>query len=54
MSSRSRGVRSTAQVSADVVHCFRESQWYSSQQIIPKKDGSLLVTFTADGLEEVA
>ena len=41
-------------MSADVAHFFRESRWHSSQQITPKKDGSLLVTFTAGGLEEIA
>lgn len=44
----------TLHVSADAAHFFRESQWHSSQQITPKKDGSLLVTFTAGGLEEIA
>jgi predicted DNA-binding transcriptional regulator YafY len=42
------------QVSADAAHFFRESQWHSSQQISPKNDGSLLVTFMAGGLEEIA
>lgn len=41
-------------VSADVAHFFRESQWHASQQVAPKKDGSLLVTFKAGGLEEIA
>jgi predicted DNA-binding transcriptional regulator YafY len=44
----------TLQVSADAAHFFRESQWHSSQQITAKKDGSLLVTFKAGGLEEIA
>lgn len=44
----------TLHVSADVAHFFRESQWHSSQQISPKEDGSLLVTFKAGGLEEIA
>lgn len=42
------------QVSADVAHFFRGSQWHSSQQIAPKKDGSLLVTFKAGGVQEIA
>ena len=44
----------TLHVSADAAHFFQESRWHSSQQITPKKDGSLLVTFTAGGLEEIA
>jgi predicted DNA-binding transcriptional regulator YafY len=44
----------TLRVSADAAHFFRESRWHSSQQITPKKDGSLLVNFTAGGLEEIA
>ncbi len=43
----------TLHVSADAAHFFRESQWHSSQQIRPNSDGSLLVTFTAGGLEEI-
>ena len=42
------------QVSADVAHFFQESQWHSSQQITPQKDGSLLVTFKAGGVQEIA
>ncbi|HET6676086.1 MAG TPA: WYL domain-containing protein [Nitrospiraceae bacterium] len=41
-------------VGADAAHFFRESQWHASQQITPEKEGSLLVTFTAGGLEEIA
>ncbi len=44
----------TLHVSEDAAHFFRESRWHSSQQITPKKDGSLSVTFTAGGLEEIA
>ena len=41
-------------ISADVAHFFRESQWHASQHLVPEKDGTLLVTFKAGGLEEMA
>jgi proteasome accessory factor B len=41
-------------VTAGVAHFFRESQWHASQQIVPQRDGSLLVTLKAGGLEEIA
>jgi predicted DNA-binding transcriptional regulator YafY len=41
-------------VGADVAHFFRESRWHASQQMMPEKDGSLLVTLKAGGLEEIA
>jgi predicted DNA-binding transcriptional regulator YafY len=42
------------QFTPDVAYLIKERRWHPSQQVEGLKDGSVIVTFTAGGMDELA